>query len=91
MPDTPVERMAERVAEVLRDAELALSQSTASMVAFMPHPTPQSAKRACERNVEVLKRIADLLTQLPPRPPLTPEQEARAMEAIGRALRTFGD
>lgn len=81
----------ERIAELLRDADLALRESTAALIAFVrPGPIPDSVDRACERNDEVRKAIAVVLVDLPPEPPLTPEQEAECKALISDALRKRG-
>lgn len=75
----------EVVADVLRQADFALQQSTVAMIAFL-RPFTDRASWDCHRNEVARKRIAALLEHLPPEPPLTPEQEARAAEWVGRAL-----
>lgn len=80
----------EQLAELLRDADLALRESTAALIAFVPSPFPVTVERDCERNDEVRKAIAAALVDLPPEPPLTPEQEAECKALIGEALRKRG-
>lgn len=75
----------EELAEVLRLADFALERSTVTMIALV-RPFSARTNRDCERNQETRKRIKALLEHLPPKPPLTPEQEAEAAKWIARAL-----
>jgi hypothetical protein len=77
----------EAVAELLRLADFALDHSTVAIIAFTSNI--KAVTRDCERNDEVRRQIKAMLEHLPPKPPLTPEQEAECMEIIGRALARF--
>lgn len=79
VPPTP-----EAVAELLRLADFALDRSTVSMIAFTSKV--HTVTRDCERNQEVRRQIKGMLEHLPPKPPLTPEQEAEAAKWVARAL-----
>lgn len=72
------------VAELLRLADLALSQSSAALLAFaQPNVI---VDRDCARNSEVQRQIKAMLVDLPPEPPLTPEREAECLGIIRAAL-----
>lgn len=75
----------EELAELLRHADFALEQSTVAMIAFT-RPFTDRTNRDCERNEYVRKQIKAMLAHLPPKPPLTPEQEAEAAKWVARAL-----
>lgn len=75
----------EELAELLRHADFALERSIVSMIAFTL-PFTDSVNRDCERNEYVRKQIKAMLEHLPPKPPMTPEQEAEAAKWIARAL-----
>lgn len=80
----------DQLAQLLRDADFALEHSTVALVAFVGSPFPQSVERDCQRNDEVRKAIKEALVDLPPEPPLTPEQQAECEALISEALRKRG-
>jgi transcriptional regulator of met regulon len=80
----------DQMAELLRDADFALERSTVALIAFVGSPFPQSVERDCERNDDVRKAIKEALVDLPPEPPLTPEQQTECEALIGKALRKRG-
>ena len=75
----------EELAAILRQIDFALEQSTVAMIAFI-RPFTDRVNWDCERNEHSRKLIAQLLAKLPPEPPLTPEQEARAAEYVRKAI-----
>jgi hypothetical protein len=79
----------EAVAELLRTADFALERSNVALVAFTNNV--KAVGRDFDRNREVRRRIKAMLEHLPPKPPLTPEQEAECLAIISEALqKRFG-
>lgn len=75
----------QEIGELLRDCEHAMSRTRASIVAQRGVDLDYY-RLDLHRLTEAIKAVKAALPEFPPAPPLTPEQEARAQEWIGRAL-----
>ena len=81
----------EQLARDLRSVRFAIERARTAMVAFVAPRYIEATTRYYDRLGEALSILDGLLADLPPQPPLTPEQEAEAAEWIRVALdRRFG-
>lgn len=83
----------EEVADLLRSVEFAMSHGRSAMVAFFDTKYGASAiERDYERMGEVMKQVKAMLDRLPPKPPMTPEHEAKVGRVVAAALnKRLGD
>lgn len=90
-PDLSDAMATQELADLLRDVHFAMKHARTALVAFDSSDRFDLVRRDVERLSEAMKAIDAALVGAPDPLPLTPEQEARAKEWIGRALRRIDD